>query len=81
MLTVNSLTKRYGDVLANSKVTFTAEDGQITLMVGPNGAGKSTAIKCIAGLLRFQGEVLIRALPEPKPWRPSGFSATYRSFR
>ena len=59
MLTVNNLTKRYGDVLANSKVTFTAEDGQITLMVGPNGAGKSTAIKCIAGLLRFQGEVLI----------------------
>ena len=39
MLTVNNLTKRYGDVLANSKVTFTAEDGQITLMVGPNGAG------------------------------------------
>ena len=35
MLTVNNLTKRYGDVLANSKVTFTAEDGQITLMVGP----------------------------------------------
>ena len=30
MLTVNNLTKRYGDVLANSKVTFTAEDGQIT---------------------------------------------------
>ena len=59
MLTVNNLTKRYGDVLANSKVTFIAEDGQITLMVGPNGAGKSTAIKCIAGLLRFQGEVLI----------------------
>ena len=25
MLTVNNLTKRYGDVLANSKVTFTAE--------------------------------------------------------
>ena len=80
MLTVNNLTKRYGDVLANSKVTFTAEDGQITLMVGPNGAGKSTAIKCIAGLLRFQGEVLI-GLTGTKPWRPSGFSATYRSFR
>ena len=28
-------------------------------MVGPNGAGKSTAIKCIAGLLRFQGEIFI----------------------
>ncbi len=55
MLTVNNLTKRYGDVLANSKVTFTAEDGQITLMVGPNGAGKSTAIKCIAGAAPVPG--------------------------
>lgn len=49
MLTVNNLTKRYGDVLANSKVTFTAEDGQITLMVGPNGAGKSTATNASRG--------------------------------
>lgn len=40
MLTVNNLTKRYGDVLANSKVTFTAEDGQITLMVGAQRRGK-----------------------------------------
>ena len=63
MLTVNNLTKRYGDVLANSKVTFTAEDGQITLMVGPNGAGKSTAIKCIAGLLRFEVNITICGHP------------------
>ena len=55
MLTVNNLTKRYGDVLANSKVTFIAEDGQITLMVGPNGAGKSTAIKILTGLLPPSG--------------------------
>lgn len=59
MLTVNNLTKNYKKLLANDNLTFTAEDGQVTLLVGPNGAGKSTAIKCIAGLLRFQGDVLI----------------------
>ena len=52
MLTVNNLTKRYADVVANSGVTFTAEDGQVTLMVGPNGAGKSTTLNTISGLLR-----------------------------
>lgn len=34
-------------------------DGEIAVLAGPNGAGKSTAIKCIAGLLRFEGEIEI----------------------
>ena len=32
-------------------------------MLGPNGAGKSTAIKCIAGLLRFEGEITVCGEP------------------
>ncbi len=32
-------------------------DGETAVIAGPNGAGKSTAIKCIAGLLRFEGEI------------------------
>jgi ABC-2 type transport system ATP-binding protein len=59
MLSVNHLTKRYRNVLANDDLCFTAGPGEATLLVGPNGAGKSTAIKCIAGLLRFDGEILI----------------------
>lgn len=59
MLYVSNLTKNYKKLLANDNITFQANDGEVTLLVGPNGAGKSTAIKCIAGLLRFQGEVMI----------------------
>ena len=63
MLTVSGLTKQYRSVLANDHLNFTVEPGQIAVLVGPNGAGKSTAIKCIAGLLHFQGEILIDGFP------------------
>ena len=57
MFTVSHVTKRYGKVLANNDISFSVGDGEIAVLLGPNGAGKSTIIKCIAGLLRFQGEI------------------------
>ena len=63
MLSVHNLTKRYRNVIANDHLTFTVNPGEITVLVGPNGAGKSTAIKCIAGLLRFEGEVSVGGYP------------------
>lgn len=59
MLQVNHVTKKYGKLLANRDVSFEIGNGEIAVLLGPNGAGKSTIIKCIAGLLRFDGEVLI----------------------
>ncbi len=59
MLQVNHVTKKYGKLLANRDVSFDIGNGEIAVLLGPNGAGKSTIIKCIAGLLRFDGEVLI----------------------
>jgi len=59
MLQVCGLTKKYNKLLANDDLNFTVNDGEIAVLAGPNGAGKSTAIKCIAGLLRFHGDVLI----------------------
>ena len=55
MLQVNHVTKKYGKVLANDDISFSVQNGQLAVLLGPNGAGKSTIIKCIAGLLRFQG--------------------------
>ncbi len=57
MFNVYNVTKKYGKVLANDKISFCVEDGQIAVLLGPNGAGKSTIIKCIAGLLRFEGNI------------------------
>jgi ABC-2 type transport system ATP-binding protein len=63
MLEISNLTKRYHSNLANDKVTFTAEEGKISIILGPNGAGKSTAIKCIMGLLRYDGEITVDGYP------------------
>ena len=59
MISVSHLTKKYGRFKANDNLSFTVKEGEIAVLAGPNGAGKSTAIKCIAGLLRFDGEIEI----------------------
>ena len=50
LITVEGLSKKYGDVVALNDVTFNISDG-ITGILGENGAGKSTAIKILLGLL------------------------------
>lgn len=57
MFNVYNVTKKYGKFIANDKISFSVGDGQIAVLLGPNGAGKSTIIKCIAGLLRFEGSI------------------------
>lgn len=59
MLKVENVTKRYGKLIANQDVSLDIKPGEISILVGPNGAGKSTVIKCIAGLLKFKGEITI----------------------
>lgn len=63
MLEIQHLTKKYHKLLANDDLSFRVQDGEVAVLAGPNGAGKSTAIKCIAGLLRFQGNVLVCGHP------------------
>ena len=59
MLRVINVTKKYRNTIANDNITFDVSDGQIAVLLGPNGAGKSTIIKCISGLLRFDGHIEI----------------------
>ena len=59
MLKVNAVTKKYGKVIANNNISFSIGSGEIAVLIGPNGAGKSTIIKCISGLLRFEGEITV----------------------
>ncbi|HHU56041.1 MAG TPA: ABC transporter ATP-binding protein [Acholeplasmataceae bacterium] len=59
MIRIDNLTKTYGKVIANQNVSFSVNDGQIAILLGPNGAGKTTTIKCISGLLRYKGTILI----------------------
>jgi ABC-type multidrug transport system ATPase subunit len=59
MLSVRSVSKRYGKTLALDDVTFELERGTVLATVGSNGAGKSTLIKSIVGLVRFEGQILV----------------------
>ena len=59
MIQVTDLTKRYGKLIANNDISLAVNPGELTVLLGPNGAGKSTLIKCICGLLRFEGEITI----------------------
>jgi ABC-2 type transport system ATP-binding protein len=71
MITIDSLTKRYGRFTAVDDVTFTASPGRVTGFLGPNGAGKSTTMRVMVGLTPpTAGEVTINGrkyadLPNP----------------
>lgn len=60
MIKIDNLTKQYNEVLAVNNMSFEVEDGEIAVLLGPNGAGKSTTIKCICGLLRYDGNIEIQ---------------------
>ncbi|NLW03194.1 MAG: ABC transporter ATP-binding protein [Clostridiaceae bacterium] len=62
MLKVRNLSKRFDKVQAVDNVSFEVEPGEIAVLLGPNGAGKTTTIKSIAGLLRFEGQILINSI-------------------
>jgi ABC-2 type transport system ATP-binding protein len=47
-----SLTKRFGSVLAVDSLSFALEPGTITGFLGPNGAGKTTTLRMLLGLAR-----------------------------
>jgi len=49
-ITVDRLTKRFGQVLAVDDLSFTVHPGRVTGFLGPNGAGKTTTMRVILGL-------------------------------
>ena len=60
VVSVNALTKRFGDVVAVDDLTFGLDAGTVTGFLGPNGAGKTTTLRVLLGLADpTAGEALV----------------------
>lgn len=55
--------KRYGSRVVVRDVSFDAARGSIVALLGGNGAGKTTTLKCILGVIPFEGTIEVGGVP------------------
>lgn len=51
MISVNNITKKFGDKAVVDALTFTVQKGEMLGLLGPNGAGKTTTLRIITGFI------------------------------
>ena len=51
VITIEGLTKRYGEVGAVDDLSFEVDQGTVVGFLGPNGAGKTTTLRMLLGLV------------------------------
>ena len=63
-ITVEGLTKYYGNFLAVDHVIFNVNDGELFGFLGPNGAGKTTTVRILTGVINAEeGSALVMGYP------------------
>ncbi|MCL2773635.1 MAG: ABC transporter ATP-binding protein [Oscillospiraceae bacterium] len=64
MITLQNITKSFGDIKALDNVSVNIKDSSIYGLIGSNGAGKSTLLKILCGAYRQDGgEIFINDVP------------------
>ena len=91
VLEVNSVTKRFGGLLALSEVDLRVNQGEIVALIGPNGAGKTTLFNCVTSIYTpDEGEVILtspsrksHSLTGKKPFAVTelGMARTFQNIR
>ena len=60
ILVAESLTKRFGSLVAADRVSLALRPGEVCALIGPNGSGKTTVLRLLAGVYRPDaGRVLV----------------------
>ena len=83
LLSAQSMTKRFGGLVAVDDVSIDIHKGEVVGLVGDNGAGKSTLIKMISGVYQPDGGELFLdgkkvALSGPREARDLGIETIYQ---
>ena len=85
LLSAVSISKRYGDFLANDQIDLDLFRAEIHALLGENGAGKSTLVKVMYGLiqpsggeLRWMGDKIV--LAGPSEARALGVGMVFQHF-
>ncbi|MDX1815359.1 MAG: ATP-binding cassette domain-containing protein, partial [Thermodesulfobacteriota bacterium] len=86
LLSVRSISKRFGGLQAVDNVSFDVSRGAIKALIGPNGAGKTTLFNLLSGFLRpdrgsvvFDGAEVLGLMPHQIASR--GMSRTFQQIR
>lgn len=56
---IEGLTKRYGRATAVDRLSMEVRAGETVALWGPNGAGKTTVLRCLLGIAKYEGSVLV----------------------
>ena len=80
-VTLEGITKRYGDVTAVEDMNLNIRDGEFVTLVGPSGCGKSTTMETVAGLtVPTNGTVNINDIEVTKlPPKDRGFAMVFQN--
>lgn len=86
MLTITSVTKRFGGLTAVDNVTFHVPEGEIIGLIGPNGAGKTTVFNLITGIYQPDaGDILFNDISVLKKYTHDvvslGIARTFQTIR
>jgi ABC-type uncharacterized transport system ATPase subunit len=85
-LSMQGITKRFPDVVANDRIDFEAAAGEVHALLGENGAGKTTLSHVLTGLYRAdEGRIFLYGQPvefaSPREAIDAGVGMVHQHFR